>query len=322
MNFRANGKLLISGEYAVLDGSLALAVPSRFGQSMSVESGEISNSPVLDWQAFLPNNEFWFSVKINLKTISVIETDNPKLAQKLIDLFEIIEKLNHGFFKNQNRNINCKTRLEFPKDWGLGSSSTLVSLLAQFSGTDAYELNRLSFGSSGYDIACATSKSALLYQLKKGKPNAEAVEFNPSFKDKLYFVHLNKKQDTQLNVSENYKDLKPEKDWLNGISSISYNMLKTDSIDEFEQLMNLHEEMISSRLGFRKVKELYFSDYKGCVKSLGAWGGDFVMITAKEDFKEYFESRGFETILSFDEMAGNGAQTARCSHSSQNKDFG
>lgn len=302
MNFRANGKLLISGEYAVLDGSLALAVPCGFGQSLSVEFGENSNSPVLNWQAFLPNDEFWFSAKFDLKTFSVFETDNRELAQKLIGLFEIIEKLNPGFFKNRNQNIDCKTRLEFPKDWGLGSSSTLVSLLAQFSGIDAFELNRLSFDTSGYDIACATSDSAVFYQLKDGKPNVDLVEFNPDFKDKLYFVHLNKKQDTQSNVSKNYKDLKPEKDWLNGISTISYNMLKTESIDEFELLMNLHEEMISSRLGYQKAKELYFSDYKGSIKSLGAWGGDFVMVTAREGFIKYFKSKGFETILSFDEM--------------------
>lgn len=302
MNFRANGKLLISGEYAVLDGSLALAVPCRFGQSLSVEFGENSNSPVLDWRAFLPNDEFWFSAKFDLKTISVIETDNRGLAQKLTGLFEIIEKLKPGFFRNQNQNIDCKTRLEFPKDWGLGSSSTLVSLLAQFSETDAFELNRLGFDTSGYDIACATSDSALLYQLKDGKPNVESVEFNPVFKDKLYFVHLNKKQDTRSNVSKNYKELKPEKDWLNGISAISYNLLNAKSIEEFELLMNLHEEMISSQLGFQKAKDLYFPDYKGSVKSLGAWGGDFVMVTAREGFREYFESKGFETILSFDEM--------------------
>jgi len=303
LNFRANGKLLISGEYAVLDGSLALAVPCRFGQSLSVEFGENSNSPVLNWQAFLTDDELWFSGKIDLKTISVIETDNPELAKKLIGLFEIIEKLNPGFFKNQN--IDCKSRLEFPKNWGLGSSSTLVSLLAHFSGTDAFELNRLSFDTSGYDIACASSDSAILYQLKNGKPFVEPVEFNPYFKDKLFFVHLNKKQDTRSNVSKNYKDLKPEKDWLNGISAISYNLLKTESIEEFELLMNLHEEMISSRLGFQKAKELYFSDYTGSVKSLGAWGGDFVMITATDGFRNYFESKGFETILSFDEMVLN-----------------
>ena len=103
-------------------------------------------------------------------------------------------------------------------------------------------------------------------------------------------------------MSKNYKELKPEKDWLNGISAISYNLLNAKSIEEFELLMNLHEEMISSQLGFQKAKDLYFSDYKGSIKSLGAWGGDFVMITAREGFREYFESKGFETILSFDEM--------------------
>ena len=36
--FYSHGKLLISAEYAVLDGALALALPTKFGQSLSVKS--------------------------------------------------------------------------------------------------------------------------------------------------------------------------------------------------------------------------------------------------------------------------------------------
>ena len=33
MRFYSNGKLLITGEYVILDGALSLAVPSLLGQS-------------------------------------------------------------------------------------------------------------------------------------------------------------------------------------------------------------------------------------------------------------------------------------------------
>lgn len=302
MDFRANGKLLISGEYAVLDGALALAVPCRFGQRMNTEDGDRSLQPKLVWKSFLEDGSLWFTSKMDLITLRIIETDHSGLAEKLVRILENAKKLNPGFFDSCSRNLTVTTRLEFPKDWGLGSSSTLISLISRLVGTDPFELNRISFGSSGYDIACADSDRPLLYQLKEGRPYVEKTDFCPVFRDRLYFVYLNRKQDTQKNVSKNYSDFKPDPEWLNGISAISYNMLKTDSVTEFELLMNLHEEMISNTLGFEKAKDLYFSDYGGSIKSLGAWGGDFVMITSVPGFEEYFRSKGFETIIPFDRM--------------------
>ncbi|MEX0362209.1 MAG: GHMP kinase, partial [Allomuricauda sp.] len=40
--FYSNGKLLLSEEYAVLDGAVGLAVPAKFGQSLKDVP---SNSP-------------------------------------------------------------------------------------------------------------------------------------------------------------------------------------------------------------------------------------------------------------------------------------
>ena len=37
--FYSNGKLLLTGEYVVLDGAKALAVPTRFGQNLIVKKG-------------------------------------------------------------------------------------------------------------------------------------------------------------------------------------------------------------------------------------------------------------------------------------------
>ena len=36
--FYSHGKLLLTGEYLVLDGALALAVPCKLGQSLTVRS--------------------------------------------------------------------------------------------------------------------------------------------------------------------------------------------------------------------------------------------------------------------------------------------
>ena len=38
----------------------------------------------------------------------------------------------------------------------------------------------------------------------------------------------------------------------------------------------------------KRIKENAFSDYFGQVKSLGAWGGDFVLVTGNEDTPSIF----------------------------------
>ncbi len=35
--FRSNGKLLLTAEYLVLDGARAIALPTKLGQSLTVE---------------------------------------------------------------------------------------------------------------------------------------------------------------------------------------------------------------------------------------------------------------------------------------------
>ena len=55
-----------------------------------------------------------------------------------------------------------ETQLEFPREWGLGSSSTLISNLGLWAETDPYDLLSATLGGSGYDIAAARSESPFL----------------------------------------------------------------------------------------------------------------------------------------------------------------
>ena len=300
--FRANGKLYIAGEYTVLDGGLSFAIPTKLGQTLEVNYLEYSENPKLIWEAFLYDNSLWFSAEFELKSLSVLNSSNEKLTQKLKELFQAIQKLNPNFFTNQNRNIHCKTQLEFPKDWGLGSSSTLTYLLAEFSGVDAFELNKLTFNTSGYDVACASSNSPILYQITENSRRIEPVNFNPDFKDELYFVYLNQKQDTQVSVSKIYKSKPKNEKLVKEISTLTQKILNASTLSEFENFINEHENLLSQHLEIPKVKDLYFSDYKGTIKSLGAWGGDFILVTARENFRNYFIDKGYTTILLFKDL--------------------
>lgn len=300
--FRANGKLYIAGEYIVLDGGLSFAVPTKLGQTLEIEYLDDSENRTLLWEAFLVDKSLWFSAEFDLKSLSVLNSSDKKLAQKLKELFQAIEKLNPYFFKNQTRNIHCKTQLEFPKEWGLGSSSTLIYLLAKFAHVDEFELSDLTFKTSGYDVACASRNTPILYQISENKRKIQPIEFRPDFLDKLYFIYLNQKQDTQIGVSKQYKSKPKNQHLVDEISRLTQQIIDAKTLEEFEFAVNQHENLLSAHLEIPKVKDLYFSDYEGSVKSLGAWGGDFVMVTQRDNFKKYFESKGYSIIFSYKEI--------------------
>src|SRR5690606_10074625 len=104
---------------------------------------------------------------------------------KSIRLFEILhaaKQLNSDFL---NSGCQVETRLTFPQDWGLGSSSTLINNIAKWAQIDAYKLLENTFGGSGYDIACAEYNGPITYQLGKQR-TVKDVDFNPVFKEALY----------------------------------------------------------------------------------------------------------------------------------------
>ena len=74
------------------------------------------------------------------------------------------------------------------------------------------------------------------------------------------------------------------------------------NISEFEDLIKEHENIIASIIELPKVKDLLFSDYFGEIKSLGAWGGDFILATGTSETPSYFKKKGYQTILSYSEM--------------------
>ena len=40
----------------------------------------------------------------------------------------------------------------------------------------------------------------------------------------------------------------------------------------------------------------------GEIKSLGAWGGDFILAAGPSDSNKYFEKKGFKTVIRFMDM--------------------
>jgi mevalonate kinase len=297
--YYSNGKLLLSAEYLILDGALGLALPTSYGQSMEVSK---NSNGLLTWESFNEQNESWFKGIFKLNNFSIEQHVGDKnVALTLQRILQKVKSINPEFLR-LNEGIIVKTYLDFPNFWGLGTSSTLINNIAQWAKVDAYQLLFESFGGSGYDIACAQSNSAILYKLKNGVPESSAVTFNPPFKEQLYFVHLNRKQVSKESV-EGYKKARTSStSVVEMITNLTAKMLNCVSLHEFNLLLAEHESILAKVLKKATVQQSLFDDFSGQTKSLGAWGGDFILATGDKQTPAYFKQKGFNTIVPYSRM--------------------
>jgi mevalonate kinase len=298
--FYSNGKLLLTGEYVVLDGAEALAVPTRFGQNLTIKQGVAQE---LKWTSFDADKSIWFEDILTFSEIKNkdVSEKNDSVKNTLIEILHQASLQNPTILNDHGCEI--ETHLTFPRNWGLGTSSTLINNIAQWFQVDAFELLRKSFGGSGYDIACAQSNSPIIYQLENEIPNFKTVSFNPTFKDQIYFVYLNQKQSSKSAITTYLTQRHKSLSVCSKINTITQEVIQCTSPEAFAQLMEYHEILMSEVLETTTIKEQLFSDFNGVIKSLGAWGGDFIMVLSKDDPKKYFIEKGYAVVLKYDELA-------------------
>ncbi len=301
--YRANGKFLLSGEYLVLQGARALALPLNLGQSLEVTTIDDENG-MIHWDAYTPKG-FWFASIFSKHDFTVHASDDMEKADNLSRIFKAIKSLNPNILQDK-KDYFFTTRLEFDSEWGLGSSSTLISLLSQWAEVDPYELLKMTMGGSGYDIACATASQPIIYHLENGSPVVEKADFHPAFADKLYFVYQGHKQSSGKEV-KSFKERAQKYDYsseCSEISEISEKLINATSFNDFCALLTRHEELMSRCLGQQPLKSQY-PDFQGVIKSLGAWGGDFFLAATELPEKEvigYFKGKGLKTVLKYNEI--------------------
>jgi mevalonate kinase len=298
--FRSNGKLMLSGEYLVLHGAWSLAVPTRLGQSLAVK--EIGRKGTLLWKTKVVS-KLWMDCEIDPDSWQIIFTDKPDHTRKLVRVLKAATEISGD--TEWLKGKEAVSEVEFDIEWGLGSSSSLISNIAWWAGIDPFRLSVSVSPGSGYDIACARSDQPLLYRTGDVIPEYKPIDFQPPFHERLAFVYLGRKQDSVSSI-RNYlnKALVLEKD-ISNISAITEKLCRTRRLDEFEDLMREHEDILSHILGLPTVKQGLFQDYHAGVKSLGAWGGDFVMVTMHQEWPEvkaYFSAKGMETVIPYHKM--------------------
>ena len=309
--YYSHGKFLLTGEYLVLKGALALAIPLKLGQTLAVET---VCTPTLQWNAYKPDGP-WFSVALNSENLEIIDSDDQSKAEKLRQILQAVKQLNPNVFEGEG--MKFITRLDFDPNWGFGSSSTLIANLARWADVNPYKLLQLTFGGSGYDIACATAEGPIYYQVKTEvpepvegpTPTVEPIDFNPSFADHLFFIYQGQKQSSSKEIKAFLAQANPidlHKD-IESVSEISRAVPKCESLDEFAMLMQCHERIISRCIGQEPVQKR-FPDFEGVLKSLGAWGGDFILAATEwteNQVREYFKGKGLEVVFGYKEIVLN-----------------
>ena len=299
--YYSHGKLLLTGEYLVLDGALALAVPTHQGQYLTVDE---TDKPRISWISLDINNKPWFTAEFDLDTNSRVKllTENNPIANQLLNLLQKAQDQNPDFLTTSS-GYNLTASLEFPNNWGLGSSSTLINNLATWANINPYTLSEVTFGGSGYDIACTQVNSPITYSIKSdGTRDIKNVAFNPVFKDHLYFIHLNRKQNSRDGIHKYNMQKQNIQDAIQRINDITRRFLICDSLNEFTALLNVHEQVISEIIQSPTIQSELFDDFKGSIKSLGAWGGDFVLVASNDDPTSYFKRKGYHTIVRYEDM--------------------
>jgi mevalonate kinase len=293
--FRANGKLMITGEYLALFGCKVLTVPTKFGQTLKVDFQPENTEPTIHWNSLNHQGQSWFSGTFHPGKTSA--TNDP--------IHSNLQKLIHWMHQHQPFNLGRYTvtsQLEFPAEWGLGSSSSLIALLAQWTKIDPYPFFYQTHNGSGYDVAAALHDTPLLFQRREENPIVQPIHWRPDFAEQLLFIYLGTKQNSSREVAKflgSQTDVARE---IQSINDLTDAIVNSPDLQTFEQILIAHEDIISRLLQRPPVREKQLKGYPGVTKSLGAWGGDYVLATKAKGWREWLLKNDFNTFFEWDEI--------------------
>jgi mevalonate kinase len=308
-NIRANGKLLLMGEYAVLAGATALACPTKLGQRFSFECQPRNDQkgPLkIQWQALEQGRGApWFeqSLLLNSPPGEAKEQRDTMLARA----FSFIAQRRPELLEHYQC-INVRSQLEFPRCWGLGSSSTFLYSIATWADCDPYELLDECSGGSGADIACADAVGPILYSRNKWQlPEVSSAQFYPSFKEQLFFIYTGQKASTQEALEHSGKLMDQLEEIAGPLGELVQSALGPQSLAQFAQLAREHELLLSRCLSLKTALEYYDLEKwpVAFAKHLGAWGGDFILVgfeAERRELESLAQSKEMGPVMSFDEM--------------------
>ncbi|MGA0211507.1 MAG: GHMP kinase, partial [Flavobacteriaceae bacterium] len=88
----------------------------------------------------------------------------------------------------------------------------------------------------------------------------------------------------------------------NKINDITNQLINCTTQNDFNDLLQLHESIIGKLIGQTPIQERLFADFEGKIKSLGAWGGDFILASGNSSSPSYFVNLGYSTVIPYKKM--------------------
>ena len=272
---------MLAGEYLALYGLETFAFPVKFGQKLTVWQSE-SDGNELKWSSINYLRETWFTTEIDTDSVLEKTTDNATVSGRICELIQAAKDLNPNFMLKGRYRVEME--LEFDQAFGLGSSSTLVSLVAQWAKVDALVLQEKVFGGSGYDAAVSSVQKPLIYwRNDKNKPNWALWQMDLEVSQNWFLCFPGVKVNSR-------RSLKEVKERLELISTDSFMMAQLDNIlqqiksadtaDAMELSLEIWQAFIAQSLGLKTAyQDLKIEQMKGGLcKYLGAWGGDVFLV--------------------------------------------
>ena len=292
------GKLLLTGEFLILKGAKGLSLPVKFGQHMKIIP---TKTEQLEWIGLERDGKEWLHVTMKKDLSEILASVPDNAGNEILQILRIVKEMRPELFK---RGYKIITKFDFEKNWGLGTSSSLIANLSKWAQINPFALLDKTFNGSGYDVITSLAGKPLVFQRTGIGRVWQFTEFNPPFRKKLYFIHLNKKQPT-VPIVNKFKKITPPEKAVQRISEITDAVLHTTDEKEFAALIEEHEQIIGKILRKKPVKERLFADFNGSVKSLGAWGGDMILALGDKKTPSYFKNKGYKTVFRFDELIRN-----------------
>lgn len=286
---------MISAEYAVLDGARTWAIPTKYGQSLQANPSPGSG---LKWRSYDVNGKVWFEGLWD-NDGSLIDHTNAEVAETLHRILTYCDSKDKHPFEGWN----VTTEMDFPNGWGLGSSSSLVAVIAKWLDVDPFAIFDECLSGSGYDVAVAHANRGTLYKLKEGGREILHTDYVPPFAEHLYFAYSGNKQNSASEVVK-YSQIDQLKrlEIVPEINTLTKTLHTTPELNAFQSAVRRHDEIIGMILE-RPTMNQNWPDLKGAAKHLGAWGGDFFLLaTDSEDDLAYLKKHGIETIIPWKEM--------------------
>lgn len=286
---------MITSEYVALRAAEVLALPLRLGQQilMVPQEGE-----AVYWESFEPNGK-WFELAFHSQTLAILTASDEAKAKRLVEIVAEIRKQNPSFLSGA---WWVRTDLEFDPAFGMGSSSTLLALLCDAAQVNSFPVLQNTFGGSGYDLACAFAHQPIVYRMGSDSPSYKEVSLSPKITDHLFFVYSGNKMVSSGEVKK-FSSISLSAEQIDFFSRLTQELLNTTDHKTAAQLLERHEQKMADILE-QPVLKTRFPDFDGCVKSMGAWGGDFFLAICDEVEmgKAYFREKGFSVLYTYNEI--------------------